>query len=661
MSSNEFRDILTKIHKQITEKRSELERQASELPNYLQIIQEKERNVQDLQKAFQEIRFHTDYYHSKIEETKMEKIRYGKLANQIEQLTKKIHDFNKMSSINPSELAPLSPENEKEILNHLEKVKKLLFESTLLDYDQEIDHLYKISDFLNREISILKLAKAKNLPFDDNFNLLLTNPDFFPQEQRNSTTDFLPSHSEMHPVRNSSFDLIKNKNSMNDSIIFQERSGKIRNNIQLQYEALKQIRDLINQNPVQITGKSRIYQIFQNRIHQMREIGPIQSIKIATIESIQKSYSDLSTKIESFQNFLNEIHKQNTFSQVQSFEIPDFKNQVLPCYKKKYRVDSSLEKLIETAKSIIELINPKNQSLSIQFTQQMKQARCYLAKSYSKHQIDSTRSPSASTSNLTDILDENEYQIDNSAVDKLKETASRKLPDNFLKNFGQNRLAVDIPNLEANIQPEVKDDLLNFDFHEDFDNNTKFEQRLSYTNTLLRSLISTPNKRIPTLKFPRVSDTEEFEKPNFDAFLESFQKVLSPEQQTIEFLKDEIQRIQKDIDAVTSQLNRKLITDDAEDTVESVEKENQDLLSQLERNETMLNDLTQEIEKKNEQIEELELENQLIDDQVRNCEITKEMELEKEKEFEEKKEKFEQAKKDYEKARELYDLLLQKE
>ena len=528
------------------------------------------------------------------------------------------------------------------------------------DYALEKKQLNKTNASLDREIEILKLMKTDNSRYSDNFDIILDEycnkfyPDNRPEFKSFGTLPTLQKNLNDFKIKNSDINILYppglSINDMQLDVInlikdCKQKSKFIKNEYLAQYQELNSIIEALKNRPVDFQDNLAVENCLQRRLQIMRGIGNIRSIQLP----IQTSEKDIKIKslgevFAKFDSFFNEIElcKQNrNYNNQPQLEISPFQKPNEPrCIKKSIPSDE----LVKFAEDLNSVIEQTKQMIPLEWINSITQTYRSLL-NLKRYEINSSYSNISfeETPAVQEVKDE-DVQFDMSSFDKFRETFQRKLPDQLSSSLDTKRVALEIP-IPENSSKNGNADNQNMDLPLNLSKN--FLNRIKTTNIILRELASREKIGVPQLKIPK---PPEINQPDIDSksLIEKVNEVLSPEQQSIRYLKGEIERLNARIEELSDQTTgRDEEEDDDDDNSESLQsiEEETALLSQTIESFKAKHDHYEElIAELREKRDKIKSECESLNEYIESNELTDEIVNEFEKNYQTKKEEFEQKK-----------------
>ncbi|OHT11992.1 hypothetical protein TRFO_18377 [Tritrichomonas foetus] len=673
-NSNEYRQIvqtLEAIHHEVKENERKLRIGREEVRKVINLIPRKEQIVSELKNRLDELK-EINYEKQSIKNQLItEKIQ---IANQITKIAELTEIFSSQNSFHGNAIFDANKSIPRDIQNRIDiKIDELIqtlcseYSQSSENYSQQLFELHKINESLSREIEILQLLNAKKFKPPNNFDIYL---DEFCQRYVPENQNGFQSFQEIPIIKNSyrnnssadeqnkieldqvltefpEHEQINLEDVQNQMVSFikkyKQQNGFIKSSYYSQVEFLNQITGILKSRTNEDDTISSIEDRLQHQLKLMRDVGeceepcckPLQIPETQRDECQIKPLTDVLSHFDIFCKQVDEIMEKRRLDSAVSIDIPPFGISRMPKHIRNFKPSEDLVKFADNMK---ELIESTKKMIPLQAMQAITSThREFLNQTdeyYPQNIPNEIPIPQ-----MTSIVD----KVDLSSLDYFQETVNRKLPSLFTNNSNGKRYYLEVP--------EVTEEV----FHEKFEDvviDSKLEARVEYTNALLRSLVNTINDPVPTFDLPDLIN-DNSQKFSNETLIHNVNEVLSPKQQTIQFLNDEIQKITNKIKEIDQQLQTDdEITAEGESLLLLIRK-NEEIESENKKLDEKINSFVNEIKSLKLEKAKIDSENVILRQEISEFTVDEEMIEQKEKELEDKMSKLKEKKENWEEELEL--------
>lgn len=678
-SSKEYNQIQKSIHKilkDVSENKRRIEIGRRDMEEAKRLIPEKKASISFLkQKLMQLQEINKEYCQNNIL-----KIKYAKQADKLSQLILTFQEDNKRYDNLNQNVADLPIEKEIEIKKKIDDViNQIQSEYTYNsdDYLLEQSHLNEINAALDSEIELLKLLKPDLVRFTDDFDIILDefvdkySPEDIQDFKSFKNIEIVPNDIQDIQIRGTKIDISylssSPASSMKGNIVSVIKDSKHKSNFileeyQTQHRELSKIIEALQNRPIDLRNQAVIENYLQSRMQKMRAIGVIRPIQLpskSTGKSTQlKPLIDVIAKFDSFIEDLKKSQENRHFNQQPQLEIPPYQ---IPNAPKCVRRSTPSNELIRFADDLESVIERAKQMIPIEWNNSITQNYRSLL-NLKKYEIDTTSNSLNATSNIIsepkNEVENEVIEFDRSGFDRFKETFSRKLPQNMSNSLDIKRIALEVPDFEPPDLSNSTQDDDDYDFKL-FDipaeSNQSFLNRVKTTNLILRELVNKKKTDVPQIQIP---NPPEVDHPEIESksLIEKVNEVLSPNQQTICYLKNEIANLNSRIEELSNRSIEKDVDDDVNDNSESPESIDSDIniyCNQLNLVNERCSQLEEQISEQSLKRDAIKRENDSLKQMIKSNGITPEMIKQMENEYQERSQKLQQLKDNWEESQEL--------
>lgn len=679
MKSKEYNQInkyIYDIYKEVIKNKKRIESGIQEMLRDQQLIQETKEYVFALRKRLEELQQQNEEYYKCIKD----KIKYKEQAEAIYQVANAFHEENKNygDSYNIQD-QDLPREKQVEIGMKIDDFLSQInaeYSYSSEDYLQKNKQLDKANIPLDREIDLLKLLSTKvdQFRYADNFDIILDefSNKLIPEDKPNFTS-FEKLYSNQNfdkdiQIQNSDIDItippplaIDDMKNHIAAVIkdCNQKSKSIKYEYLVQHQELSKMIEALKNRPIDLQDKSSIESCLQHKLQTMRPIGSIRAIQLPSqfTENTLKlnPLMEVFSKFDSFFEEIDKCKENRNCNQLPRLDIPQFQ---IPNNPKCIRKSSPSEELVKFAEDLNSIVERTKRMIPIVWSKSITET--YRSLRDLKRYEYSPPSPTLPTpdpiSTKEDINED--IQFDRSSFDRFKETFSRKLPDELSQFLETKRIALEIPDsrtTSVNNNSIENKDTQNHCIDIPSESSKIFLDRIKATNVIFRDLVNQPKIGVPRLQIPEAKEMSHPE-INSNSLIEKVKDVLSPKQQSIRYLKSEIERLNAKIEEVTNQAvenNEEEDDDDNSETTKSIEDETSHLNESLDSSKEKYIQYERLVRELSEKRDKIKNENEIIKQLIDENELTDEMVAEIEKEYKDKKENLQQRMDDLNELMEL--------